>query len=112
MICPKCAQTVTLCKLNNCTGVEIKRRLVMCPECSNLFGVESLSPEYADLKAKHEKVLEMLLIAEKSLSRIAGPKKKDNTYFYTIPQIQQMGDDAADTQMAREALEQIERLKK
>lgn len=42
-------------------------RLACCPNCTNVFSTETFSPSYNDLKAKHEKVLEMLRIAEQGL---------------------------------------------
>lgn len=65
---------------------------------------------YQDLKAKHERVLQMLEVAEKALKQIAGPRKKDGSYFYSIPEIQRMGDDGADTDNARYALEKINKI--
>lgn len=63
-----------------------------------------------ELRAKYERVLQMLEIATKALKQIAGPRKKDGSYFYSIPEIQKMGDDGADTENARYALEKIDKI--
>lgn len=65
---------------------------------------------YSELLTKLERVLQMLEIATKALKQIAGPRKKDGSYFYSIPEIQKMGDDGADTDNARYALEKIDKI--
>lgn len=80
----------------------IKRRFISCPECKNVFGMESLSPDYSDLLAKHERVLEMLRIAE---SALIGVKK------HTLhPQAPSVWNDYLQD-LVDKPLQEIERLK-
>lgn len=72
--------------------------------------VKILEKELETERAKHERVLQMLEIATKALKQIAGPRKKDGSYFYSIPEIQKMGDDGTDTDNARYALEKIDKI--
>lgn len=92
---------------------EIKRRLVNCPECKNVFGVESLTPEYASLLEKHERVLQMLEIAENALEFYADGKhleEKDHEIIQVIPGNDEFVDHLVGLK-AKEALAQIEGLK-
>ena len=84
----------------------------MCERRVNTYveNVKDWQRQYDEILAKHERVLQMLEIATKALKRIAGPRKKDGSYFYSIPEIQKMGDDGADTDNARYALEKIDKI--
>lgn len=72
--------------------------------------IQPLQAQLDSFSAKHERVLQALEIATKALKQIAGPRKKDGSYFYSIPEIQQMGDDGADADNARYALEKIDKI--
>lgn len=78
-------------------------KVPLCYECYRFGGLEQELVRERARNAKLREATEKILI--KALTNIAGPKRKDGTYFYSIPQIQRMGDDGADTDTARYALE-------
>lgn len=104
-------RTCTTC-LNNLERIKAATGLVSGSEEDKELlrisrkNVDDWAREFQKERAKSlalREAVETVLI--KALKNIAGPKRKDGTYFYSIRQIQQMGDDGVDTDTARLAIE-------